>query len=117
MNRIAKSLLCTAVALLLSLPGRVSAQTCEGSANDLFRKVMATIEGLKPGTQRTKLDLDFVHDGGLTFSGERFVYRACTIIKIDVTFTYKNGHAWPQASPEDTLSTISKPYLENPMND
>ena len=79
---------------------------------------MATMEELKPGTERTKLELDFLHDGGLTFPpGERFVYKKCPMIKVDVTFTYKNGHAWPQASPEDTLATISKPYLENPMND
>jgi hypothetical protein len=117
MHKLGKVIFFLGCIALFSIPAGVSGQT--GQEPDGFiEQVLKTVGELKIGDTRAKLERDFTPDGGLQFGGtERYVYRKCPLIKIDVEFSRKKGSTWPNLSPEDTLTSISKPYLEYPFYD
>jgi hypothetical protein len=60
-------------------------------------------------TRRELLTL-FREDGGLqSMKTERYVYKECPIIKVDVTFTLIDT----REHLKDRIKSISKPYLES----
>jgi hypothetical protein len=64
-------------------------------------------------TRRELLTL-FREDGGLqSMKTERYVYKECPIIKVDVTFTLIDT----REHLKDRIKSISKPYLESPFFD
>ena len=69
---------------------------------------------ITPGTKRAELLKVFTTEGGISTARHRiFVHRRCPCIKVEVDFTLSD----PQQSivderPTDTVSRISRPYLE-----
>ena len=116
-----RSVLLCAGCLLFLTTLVATAQTSERtqSANDQaylqwLSKSLASVQTIKVGMTRRDLLALFREDGGLQFGKtERYVYKACPIIKVDVTFSVSatNDHL------NDTIKSISKPYLENPFFD
>jgi hypothetical protein len=85
---------------------------------EFIQEAMKTVGDLKVGDTRAKLERDFRHDGGLEFSNqERYDYKKCLFIKIDVQFTHAQADTSHRLSPADTIVHVSKPYLEWPYND
>jgi hypothetical protein len=74
---------------------------------------------LKPGMLRADVEKNFTLDGGVSFPGSgTYLFKACHYIKIDVQFDAqdadKNTHG---LSKTDSITTISKPYLDYPRAD
>jgi hypothetical protein len=69
---------------------------------------------ITPGTTRTELLKVFTTEGGISTAKHRtFVHRRCPYIKVDVDFTLSDPkQSIVDERPTDTVSKISKPYLE-----
>jgi len=80
-----------------------------------LEKSLASIQTIKVGMTRGDLLRLFEMDGGLQSTKvERYVYRQCPLLKVDVAFipvSDTNDHL------NDTIKSISKPYLESPFYD
>jgi len=75
---------------------------------------LSEIKNIKVGMKRKDLDKIFSIDGGLSVVDEaRFVYIKCSYIKVKVRFELVEPLS--DASPEDEIIEISKPYLEYPV--
>jgi hypothetical protein len=69
--------------------------------------VLAWIATIKPGMTRIELLRVFTTEGGLSTRTHRtYVLKQCRTIKIDVEFSISGNEA------EDTITQISKPYLD-----
>lgn len=82
-------------------------------------KSLREIEGVKVGMARAELAKVFTTEGGLsTRTQQRFVYRECPYIKVEVEFEAV-GQSGNQTirSPEDKIKKISKPFLEWTISD
>ena len=66
------------------------------------------------GTPRAELLKVFTTEGGISNAKHRtFVHRRCPYIKVDVVFTLSESEqSILDARPTDTVSKISKPYLD-----
>ena len=83
-------------------------------------KTFRQIESIKPGMHRRDLDSLFRHDGGIQVgpSEDRYVFKACSLIKIDVGFSLTGNSDDPfNEDPDDLITSVSKPYLQYPMFD
>jgi hypothetical protein len=121
-----KILLCLALVLSLVLAGCESAPSARSSApsrggndvdKDLTKQIsdiLTECQKIKPGMTRSDLLKVFTTEGGISTATHRtFVYRGCHYIKIDVEFTLSEpGQNVLEERPTDTISKISKPYLE-----
>ena len=79
-------------------------------------------QGIKVGSTYAELSKYFRADGGITSGNQhRFDMILCPCIKIDVEFANKDGKkvsASIFSIPDDArVSSISKPYLEQPFAD
>ena len=79
-------------------------------------------QSIKVGTTYAELSKYFRADGGITSGNQhRFDMILCPCIKIDVEFANKDGKkvgASIFSIPDDArVSSISKPYLEQPFDD
>jgi hypothetical protein len=78
---------------------------------------LKTAVAIKPGMTRANLSPSFGMDGGFSGLGT-YLYLACPYIKIDVRFRHVRargqGHVM---SMEDTIISVSKPYLDFPRLD
>jgi hypothetical protein len=80
-------------------------------------EVMRTIHTIKPGMTRGDLEKVFVHEGGLsTRSHQKYVYKGCPYIKVDVDLAPSDEDRWTE-KPEDKVVGISRPYLEYTISD
>lgn len=82
-------------------------------------KSLIQIESVKVGMTRAELYRVFTDEGGLfTRKQQRFVYRECPYIKVDVEFEAV-GRLEDQivGRSEDKITKISKPFLEWPIYD
>ncbi len=84
---------------------------------NLTKQISAILTGcqkIKPGMTRAELLKVFTTEGGLSTPMHRtFVYRGCPYIKVDVDFTDSDlNQKMVEERPTDTISKISKPYLE-----
>jgi hypothetical protein len=82
--------------------------------NEWIAKSLAEIESVKVGMTRAELARVFTNEGGIfTRRQQRFVYRECPYIKVDVEFELV-GQPENQlvGSSEDKITKISKPFLE-----
>lgn len=77
------------------------------------------MQTVKPGMTRAQLLKVFTTEGGLSTTQARtYVYRECPYIKVDVTFKIEGrperdaeGRLTSEESLQDTIVTITKPYL------
>jgi hypothetical protein len=76
-------------------------------------KSLDSIQTIKVGMTRRELLTLFREDGGLQFMPIRYVYKACPVIKVDVTFTVNDTGD----QVNHRIKSISKPYLESPVFD
>ncbi len=83
--------------------------------DELATQVKAALQDsstLKPGMTRADVLKLFTTDGGLSpFTQNRFVWRRCDRIKIQVTFRLTNPNQETRTS-SDTIVSVSKPYIE-----
>jgi len=88
---------------------------CDGCA--LMEEALKTVQGLTPGTPRSKVELDFRADGGLQQipGPTRYLFKKCPLIKIEVEFTHFEGQQ--DGMPSDQVVKVSRPYLEYPASD
>ena len=76
--------------------------------------ILTECKKITPGTTRVELLKVFTAEGGLSTATHRtFVHRRCPYIKVDVEFTLSESKQKPlEERPADTVSKISRPYLE-----
>ncbi|MGD0770574.1 MAG: hypothetical protein ABSB42_20505 [Tepidisphaeraceae bacterium] len=119
-------ILCIAFVLSLFPTGCATAPSAGSSApscgctdidKDLTRHVAAILaecRSVKPGMTRAELLKVFTIEGGLSTAAHRtFVYRRCPNIKIDVDFALSSpNQKLLEERPTDSISNLSKPYLQ-----
>lgn len=81
--------------------------------------ILIECQKIKPGMTRAELLKVFTTEGGFSTPAHRtFIYRRCPYIKIDVEFAPSDPKQTMTAErPTDTISKISKPYLEWSISD
>ena len=95
----------------------VSAQELSSSCG-VITDALRSIESLKAGGPRSQLERDFQLDGGMQFAAKsRYVFKACHYIKIDVKLSGKGIEDRADFLPTDTITEVSRPYLEFPTKD
>jgi hypothetical protein len=77
-------------------------------------EILTECQKIKPGMTRAELPKVFTTEGGISSATHRtFVYRGCPYIKVDVDFNLSDPKQKAlEELPTDTISKISKPYLE-----
>jgi hypothetical protein len=80
---------------------------------------LSEIGKIKVGMKRKDLVEIARNDGGISPNNpQRFVYKKCNYIKVQVKFKSVNeSERFPEGNPEDEIDEISKPYLEHPFYD
>ena len=74
--------------------------------------ILTECKKITAGTIRTELLKIFTTEGGLSTATHRtFVHRRCPYIKVEVDFSLSDPKQKDER-PTDTVSKISKPYLE-----
>lgn len=78
---------------------------------------LKVVQGLTPGTPRSKVELDFEPDGGLQpIPGPtRYLFKKCPLVKIEIEFTHFEGQQ--DGLPSDQVVKVSRPFLEYPASD
>jgi hypothetical protein len=115
-------------AALLMLAPSLDASSIEGLASQgadpghtaWVSDIIMHIQAVKPGMTRADLLKVFTTEGGLsTGLWQRYVYRGCPYVKVDVEFDAvgrpprdANGRVTLVKSDADIIKTISKPFLE-----
>lgn len=81
--------------------------------------ILAECQKIKPGMTRAEILKVFTTEGGLSSATHRtFVYRGCPYIKVDVDFNLSDPEQkMLEERPADTISKISKPYLDWSIGD
>src|SRR5438876_554665 len=76
--------------------------------------ILKKCQKIKPGMTRAELSKVFTTEGGLSTSTHRtYVYRGCPYIKVDVDLILSDPKQDVfKERPTDTISRISKPYLD-----
>lgn len=76
--------------------------------------ILAECKKVAPGATRAELLKIFTTEGGIFTAKHRtFVHRRCPYIKVDVDFTLSDPkQSVLDEQPTDTVSKISRPYLE-----
>ncbi|HEY1218858.1 MAG TPA: molybdopterin-dependent oxidoreductase [Bryobacteraceae bacterium] len=100
-----------------------------------IRENLPELESIQAGMTRKDLLKVFMSEGGLsTRTWQRYVYRKCIYVKVDVEFApvgpvtprpapVADSRAWDRTldslgeSPDDRITKISKPYLELSIRD
>ena len=80
---------------------------------------LTEIQTIKVGMKLKDLNKLFRVDGGLSpVNPQRFVYRKCMFVKIEVKFDFvERDKQFPKPNPEDRIIEVSRPYLEEPLFD
>ena len=80
---------------------------------------LTEMESVKAGMKREELLRVFTTEGGISSPTQRrYVYRNCRLFKVDVQFqTQKDPAGRAVESPNDVITTISKPFLERTITD
>jgi hypothetical protein len=82
-------------------------------------EILTECQKIKPGMTRAELLKVFDTEGGFSTVTQRtFVYRGCPYIKVDVDFNLSDPKQKTlEERPTDTISKISKPYLDWSIGD
>jgi len=103
---------------LLAIPSHAGAKVDEKLTKQIS-DILAECEKITTGTKRAKLLKVFTTEGGLSTAKHRtFVHRRCLCIKVDVDFNLSDAkQSLLDERPTDTISKISRPYLERSIID
>lgn len=113
----------TALALLCGLLAFTWAKSQEGvpgepSACGMVQRALADSQRIKVGMTRTQLEKYFVADGGVQFPNNwRYVYPKCEYLKLEVEFTAGPTRGQALSSPDDTVTRVSKLFVDYPVKD
>jgi hypothetical protein len=95
----------------LVVPSRAGDETDKNLTKEIS-VILTDCKKIVPGTTRAELLEVFITEGGISQPAHRIlVHRRCPYIKIEVDFTLSD----PKQKDErltDTVSKVSKPYLE-----
>ncbi|HTX22361.1 MAG TPA: hypothetical protein VMD27_10975 [Candidatus Aquilonibacter sp.] len=82
-------------------------------------EILTECQKIKPGMTRAELLKVFTMEGGFSTATHRtFIYRGCPYIKVDVDFNLSDPKQNAlEERPTDTISKISKPYLDWSIGD
>ena len=103
--------------LILPTLGFLAAPSRAGEVTDVkltkqISDILTECQKMAPGTQRAELMKTFTTEGGFFSPTHRIlVHRRCPCIKVEVEFTLSDTKQEDER-PTDTVSKISKPYLE-----
>ena len=102
----------------LAVPSRAGDETDKNLTKQIS-DILTECKKITPGTTRTELLKVFTTEGGLSTAKHRtFIHRRCPCIKVDVDFTLSDPkQSAVDERPTDTVSKISKPYLEWSIGD
>jgi hypothetical protein len=91
---------------------------CGPSACAAVQRALEDSSRVRPGTTRKDTEQYFKEDGGLQFQTRtRYVWTACEYLKLDVEYNLSASRGKNLTSPEDTVSKVSKLYVEYPDRD
>jgi hypothetical protein len=114
----------TCVLLAVVVPGFLVAPSSAGDEVDKnltkqISDVLTECKKITVGMTRSDLLKVFSTEGGLSTAKHRiFVHRWCPYIKVDVDFTLSDPkQSVVDERPTDTVSRISKPYLDWSISD
>jgi len=110
--------LATLVASFVAVPSSVAADI-DKDLTKRISDILTECQKIKPGMTRAELLKVFATEGGISTAAHRtFVYRGCPYVKVDVEFTLSEPKQNVlEERPTDTISHLSKPYLEWSIND
>ena len=75
-------------------------------------EVLIECQKIKTGMTRAQLLATFTAEGGISNAEHRtYVHRRCPYIKVDVDFV-RSGGSTTEEQPTDTITKISKPFLD-----
>ena len=117
-----KTLLVSALGILLacclSSPCRAGSNVDEELTKQIS-DILTECKKITPGTTRAELLKVFTTEGGLsTATWRTFAHRRCPYIKVDVEFApLEPKQKALEERPTDTVSKISRPYLEWSIGD
>src|SRR5262245_21940668 len=114
-----RSVLLSLVALVsLAASSRAGDETDKHLTKQVSEILMES-KKITPGTTRAELLKIFTTEGGLSTAKHRiFVHRRCPYIKVDVDFTLSDPkQSIVDERSTDTVSKISKPYLDWSIDD
>jgi hypothetical protein len=102
----------------LVAPSRAGDET-DKNLQKQMSDILTEWKKITPGTTRTELLKVFTTEGGIsTVKHRTFVHRRCSYIKVDVDFTLSDPkQSIVDERPTDTVSKISKPYLDWSIGD
>lgn len=116
-----------AIALLLSTAGILLAMAAapvfqNAATNDAacatVRQALADSQRVGPGVKRKEVEKYFNHDGGLQFPDSgRYTHPRCTYLKLEVAFEAAPSRGSEPTSPDDTVRSVSKLYVDYPVKD
>jgi hypothetical protein len=73
---------------------------------------------IQVGMTRREVEKQFKEDGGVTTREQtRYIYKKCMYIQIEIRFKLAAPLNSLNFSPDDTVTTVSKPYLAYPATD
>jgi len=106
------------VASFVAVPSSAAADT-DKDLTKRISDILTECQKIKPGMTRAELLKVFTTEGGLSSPAFRtFVYRGCPYAKVDVEFTLSEPKQNVlEERPTDTVSRLSRPYLEWSIND
>jgi len=121
MPKFSRQILLAGLIALSSYPVETRAQS-DSDSYAVIEDAVKAVSAIKVGDTRAKLEQNFREDGGIiwwngTSKPSRYLYKKCILIKVDVEFALKKRSSPGSRSPNDTVTSISKPYLEYPHND
>jgi|SRR5450432_2150324 hypothetical protein len=106
--------------ILLWHPGLAPCQSTKATNSEcaMVQRALEAYRAIKPGITRKDVEKDFKYDGGLNFRDHgRYTYRGCNYIKLEVTFEPAPDPGNIFGSPDDTVITASKLFIDYPTMD
>jgi len=102
------------VALVFLVVPSHAGDVIDKSLTKQISDILTECQKITVGTTRAELMKVFTIEGGLSTAAHRtFVHRHCPYIKVDVDFTLSDPkQPGLEERPTDTVSKISKPYLD-----
>ena len=99
-------------------PARCRAEAAGPAACDAIRRAVDDSVRIRPGMMRKDVEKHFSEDGGMQFPLKgRYVWPLCMYLKLDVEYDLSPSRGKNLTSPEDTVRTVSKLYVEYPAKD
>jgi hypothetical protein len=94
----------------------------DSTPDQLMEQVAVIIKewsAIKPGTTtRAELKKTFGEEGGISNATHRtYVSKHCPYVKVDVVFVLAKPEQGFNEGPDDTIKSISKPYLQYSISD